>query len=82
MSAHAPGPDGHRHRQCDKHPSEGVNDRAQPGPPPTLALDVSDKQPIGRPLATVVKVLNKTIIEIKTLGRSIESLINVAYTHT
>ncbi len=82
MSAHTPGPDGHRHRQRDKHPSEGVNDRAQPRPPPTLALDVSDKQPTGRPLATVVKVLNKAIIEIKTLSRSIESLINVVHTHT
>lgn len=82
MSAHAPRPDGHRHCQRDKHPSEGVNDQAQPRPPPTLALDVSDKQPAGQPLATVVEVLNKTIVEIKTLCRSIQSLINVANTHT
>jgi hypothetical protein len=82
MPAHAPGPDGHRYRQCDEHPSEGVNDRAQPRPPPTLALDVSDKQPIDRLLTVVVEILNKTVVEIKTLGRSIESLIDVTHTHT
>jgi hypothetical protein len=81
MSAHAPRPDGHRHCQRDKHPSEGVNDRP-PRPPPTLVLDVRDKQPAGQPLATVVEVLDKTIVEIKTLGRSIQSLINVVNTHT